>query len=235
MKKLFLIFLIFFGSLNSRATLFLGVVGQPAPPLLNMCPGDTVRFAGDSLNQNVYGTVSGTIQNADSNLTAFFSVSSFTNLATTYDHILVAGDVGYAFTPLILGYGLFSFNCLSSNGSDAFKRDSFEFFPDPVSDKIKIKSGESQIDLIIIYDNLGRKRIERHASSREEIIDVSELGKGIYFLQIRLSSGLKISRFVKWKHYSESNQCVRNVCNPFYGLQHFMQDEPGKYLGHFAG
>ncbi len=197
MKKLFLIAVIFCSCSFANAAIFLVVVGQPAPPLLNMCPGDTVQFAGDSLNQNVYGTISGIIENADSNLNAFFSVSSFNNLATTYNHILTAGDLGYAFTPVILGYGLFSFNCLASAGSDAFEAGSIHLFPDPVSDHLKITPGGKQFDSIIIYDNLGRKIIELNPSSPQETIDVSDLSKGLYFLQIRLSSFSKTCPFVK--------------------------------------
>jgi hypothetical protein len=198
MKNFLLTALAFCCSTIAKATLYLVVVAQSPPLLINMCPGDTVRFAGDSLNQNVYGTVSCIIQNMDSSLNSFCAVSSFTNVATTCDHILAAGDIGYAFAPNILGSGLFSFNCLTSIRTEEKEISRIYVYPNPVTDKLEIISGENQPASIIIYDQAGRIMIERQSFLQKETIDVSDLKEGAYIMEIGFATGRKcFSRFVK--------------------------------------
>lgn len=69
-----------------------------------------------------------------------------------------------------------------------------QFFPNPSSSWIKIQSNSfspSQIELIIL-DIFGKEVYQHHINSKEEIIDVSFLNNGIYFIQ---ASGTNDSRY----------------------------------------
>ena len=57
-------------------------------------------------------------------------------------------------------------------------------YPNPVKDKLYLESNSNNLDyLVSLYDVLG-KRIYKGKNS--EIIDVSQLRRGVYFLKIEI-------------------------------------------------
>ncbi|MFZ5553290.1 MAG: T9SS type A sorting domain-containing protein [Bacteroidota bacterium] len=121
--------------------------------LNNLCYGDTLRFAGDSLNPGVYGTISGYVYNSSSSSYDNFSVTSFNSIATTYDHILVQGDsiFNYQFMPYcgpLTGHLLF--NCINNLQCIAGVNDSTQIISFPninLSNSVSTQALNAFIDL----------------------------------------------------------------------------------------
>ena len=73
--------------------------------------------------------------------------------------------------------------------------------PNPATNEIKIQSAEFKVESVEIYDVMGEKLPCAPLSSRRgaggEVIDVSSLASGIYFLRIFSASGIVTKKFVK--------------------------------------
>ncbi len=72
-------------------------------------------------------------------------------------------------------------------------------FPNPVVDKLNIRVLNSSPQSVGIYDIQGKiiKSIDFIKHSREMVIDVSELSKGLYTLKITTQSGVASRKFLK--------------------------------------
>jgi hypothetical protein len=186
MKKLFLLTFLFLSFRIANAALYVIVVGHNPPDLTNLCLSDTIRFSGDSTGL-VYGVVQCFVWNVDSLLGDPFAVLSDSNYVSTHDHILVTGDEGYLFTPQILGWGLFSFNCTSGVNMQSKSDADIFLFPNPATVQVEISSAV-MMENVKVYDNFGKKIIDHRVSSTRELLDVSTLADGIYLVEIKTSS-----------------------------------------------
>ena len=65
-------------------------------------------------------------------------------------------------------------------------------YPNPVESILTIKN-VSEIRLIVLYNNLGQPVLQ----SKEKSIDVSNLSKGLYFVQIHTDAGRETKRIIK--------------------------------------
>ncbi len=83
-----------------------------------------------------------------------------------------------------LGFGL-----LSNTTSTISK---FEIFPNPTSYSFSIQENNSTIDMIEIYDNVGKLVCKKY--SNFENIDVSNLQKGMYLIKIQSQNETQISK-----------------------------------------
>ncbi len=72
---------------------------------------------------------------------------------------------------------------------------SFSVYPNPAKNQLTINNGELKIESINILDITGKsvKRVNKLSNT----IDVSDLVKGIYFIQIQTQKGIANSRFIK--------------------------------------
>ena len=75
-------------------------------------------------------------------------------------------------------------------------------YPNPVDDQIIVRSlefGESEIELVEIYDILGQSVFIRQPASenRNLTLDVSTLNSGIYFLKLKGEKEERVTKFVK--------------------------------------
>ena len=70
-----------------------------------------------------------------------------------------------------------------------------DVYPNPVSDQLFISSENLQIKNIRIYEISGKQvlNIERNETS----IDVSQLTKGVYFIEVTSQEGKSVQKFVK--------------------------------------
>ncbi len=76
-----------------------------------------------------------------------------------------------------------------------FKNQLVSIYPVPTKDVLYIKSNNSKIDRLEIYDSLGRmKKIE--ASNLHEI-DLSAFSNGVYFLKIISAKGVQTKKIIK--------------------------------------
>jgi len=196
MKNIFVttLLLLFFRFAN--ATLYVIVVGQNPPDLTNLCLGDTIRFSGDSLNGVVYGVVQGVVGNVDSLLDDPFAIISDSNYISTWDHILIPGDVGYSFVPQILGMGLFTFNCVTGLSNELENLPPIRLYPNPATNQVIISS-EPLMQSIILYDVFGNKIVQLKPNSEKEILDISIYAAGIYLVEIKINSESIFKKLVK--------------------------------------
>ena len=74
----------------------------------------------------------------------------------------------------------------------------FNIYPNPVQSELYIAT-ELQVEEISIYDIYGRQALCQQAneSTSQQVIDVSDLGTGIYFVKISTDNGEIVKRFVK--------------------------------------
>src|SRR5215203_2026959 len=136
MKKLFLLNCLFLSIRFANATMYLVVVGQNPPDLTNLCLGDTLRFSGDSLNQNLYGTIAVIVVNQDSSFNYIGSITSYYNVATTCDHIIVLGDFLYEFVPNIIAQGTLIINCSTGISNVSEKLPPVRLYPNPATNQV---------------------------------------------------------------------------------------------------
>jgi len=78
---------------------------------------------------------------------------------------------------------------------DIFKT-SVSIFPNPVSEKLVINSKDFSIDHITIYSISGKKVIESF-KIENNTVDVSELSKGMYFIEVSTSERKTTKKFIK--------------------------------------
>ena len=74
----------------------------------------------------------------------------------------------------------------------------FNIYPNPVQSELYIAT-ELQVEEISIYDIYGRQALcqQANVSTSQQVIDVSDLGTGIYFVKISTDNGEIVKRFVK--------------------------------------
>ncbi len=72
---------------------------------------------------------------------------------------------------------------------------SFKIYPNPVTYQLHIESNRSQIETATIYSISGQKIKE--FSSIDSAINVTELNKGLYFLEIISPQGKSVAKFIK--------------------------------------
>jgi len=74
---------------------------------------------------------------------------------------------------------------------------SIKIYPNPVSNQLMISSANEGLVLVRLYDQNGRIVVEqKRPSSNTAVIDVSQIGAGIYFLETLTNSGEKKSNKV---------------------------------------
>ena len=90
----------------------------------------------------------------------------------------------------------FSTNCNMSTGiNETTQSLGLTIYPNPVANQLNIENGELKIESILILDITG-ETVKTIVSSNNTI-DVSDLTKGIYFIQIQTENGLVNSKFIK--------------------------------------
>ncbi|MBL0013893.1 MAG: T9SS type A sorting domain-containing protein [Flavobacterium sp.] len=79
---------------------------------------------------------------------------------------------------------------------DEFEISNFVFYPNPVHDElnVSVKNSNNTIDQINVYDVLGKTMLHKKATAtlQTESINVSQLAKGIYFVEITTNNQSKV-------------------------------------------
>ena len=75
------------------------------------------------------------------------------------------------------------------------KTASFQFYPNPVNDKLYIET-EMEIEEVVVYDAFGRQQTTDNGQ-QSSFIDVSGLNAGVYFARIKTNVGVVTKMFVK--------------------------------------
>ncbi len=80
-------------------------------------------------------------------------------------------------------------------GTEEFINSKTTIYPNPVSNTLNISSENSVLDSVTIYSLTGKKVFEE--SKGINSIDVSNLSKGMYYMEIYSASGKTVKKFVK--------------------------------------
>lgn len=80
-------------------------------------------------------------------------------------------------------------------GLDEQSLSAVRVFPNPTHDLLFIESESEKIEQVAIYDNTGRQIVS--TTTVDNSIDVSNLTRGLYFLEITTENGKAVERFIK--------------------------------------
>ena len=70
-------------------------------------------------------------------------------------------------------------------------------FPNPAKDHISVQTGNSSPLILTIYNSLGEKVFDSVQNSSENSIDLTELEKGAYLVQIETEGTIYYKKFIK--------------------------------------
>lgn len=118
----------------------------------------------------------------------------FTGWVESYDIYVTENDQFLFLFPTALGYAL-KFKRNNNLGSAEFIEPKTTIYPNPVSNTLFISSENSVIDSVTIYSLTGKKVFED--SKGLNSIDVSNLSKGMYFMEIFSEAGKTMKKFIK--------------------------------------
>lgn len=190
-KKFYVaIFLLALFESNLNASSHIIKIGTNYESFYNLCPGDTLKFTGDSLNMNVYGSIQGFVYNSITHTNDNFSIISYYNLETTYIHIVTAGDSSYYYgtmQPSLQNGGLY-INCTITSILHKNINKNLIVYPNPTNSVLNISDAQNLFEnsTIEIVNFLGQNVLFIAFQSQ---IDISKLESGIYTLKIKDDTG----------------------------------------------
>ena len=111
------------------------------------------------------------------------------------DIISGTADIFFDFNPAIITNTV-STEIVESLSVDQFNAQAIQVFPNPAKDKLEITSSQI-IDNLKIIDINGRLLKDIKLSNLEYSLDVSNLTKGVYFLEIQSGESKSTKKFVK--------------------------------------
>jgi hypothetical protein len=189
-KYIFILIAIFLlCNISAKATIYPIKLGTNYQSLYNLCPGDTIRFTGDSTNVNFYGWVQGFVYNRQTQASDNFNIGSYYNFQTSYDHILVAGDSSYYYQsmqPSFLVGGLY-FNCITTGlqNNPSMQHYEIDIFPNPAQSIIHVESKGIGVKAEIqLLNSLGEIMLQQGITNSNISVNLQTLTDGIYFYRI---------------------------------------------------
>ena len=113
----------------------------------------------------------------------------------TGDIIPNTAGIFFDFNPVIVT-NTFLTEFVASLAVDEFENNNFIFYPNPVYDElnVSVKNSNNTINQINVYDVLGKTMLRQKApkASQTESINVSQLAKGVYFVEVTTNNQAKV-------------------------------------------
>lgn len=136
------------------------------------------------------------------------SVTSEAGSTENFDSAVIAAGSNYSYTFTQVGTN--PYKCLvhpsmqgvitvidSSVGLDSFEFEDFIFYPNPVKDRINLKS-DLQIQNISIYTILGQKVLSLENLDRAiQSINIEKFKSGLYLMEVTIGDSVKIFKVIK--------------------------------------
>ena len=72
-----------------------------------------------------------------------------------------------------------------------------EIAPNPANDIIKINNTNLDITEVTILNTSGKIVLQQSEVSKDDVISVSNLQSGLYFIQIKTTEGQTVKKFIK--------------------------------------
>ncbi|MBL4669730.1 MAG: DM13 domain-containing protein [Flavobacteriales bacterium] len=124
-----------------------------------------------------------------------FTIPAGVNISD-YDQVML---VCVQFGNLLWGYGSFD-NLITHTGikDDNSIKKSLSIFPNPFNSKLNLDLKNLTVrHTVTIQDALGKIISEQYVQNKKEVIDVSNLGKGLYFIKIEGPEINEITKIIK--------------------------------------
>ncbi|HEX9979706.1 MAG TPA: peptidoglycan DD-metalloendopeptidase family protein [Flavobacterium sp.] len=189
------------------------VLTHSAPPVFNSCPGTETVNLSDSFENAA--PVVGAVYIADqmagtTGLIAIFdpNMNQIAGYQLTMSQFFSGSYWYWIFPASLFGpsgtyFLTFTYNgdtvthqfFHGSLGVEEINKNSFEIYPNPVSNVLNIESQQQEIEGATIFDLVGNKVIEVQAGSTHA--DVSALADGMYVIVINSSQGITKMKFIK--------------------------------------
>lgn len=80
--------------------------------------------------------------------------------------------------------------------SITYNNTSLHLYPNPTENRLFIET-EHEIEEIVIYDVYGRKCQQANETTSQQVLDVTDLNAGIYFVKVVTDNNEIVKRFVK--------------------------------------
>ncbi|MDG5489986.1 T9SS type A sorting domain-containing protein [Psychroserpens sp. SPM9] len=124
---------------------------------------------------------------------AYEEINAFTP-STTGDYYIAYRSFGPANSGFIL---MFNSSLDTSLSVDDFDSNNFSYSYNKTTQKLTIESSNLPFDGIEIYSLLGQKVIDRRLSQATEVIEMSQLTKGVYLATVTINGNSKTIKLIK--------------------------------------
>jgi hypothetical protein len=74
---------------------------------------------------------------------------------------------------------------------------SFSMYPNPAKDQLHISLLENENGTVTIIDITGKTVMQVNISTQHDVINLSSLGRGIYFVNVQTAAGNTVKKLVK--------------------------------------
>ncbi len=74
--------------------------------------------------------------------------------------------------------------CHPTGIKDASKTSQVSFYPNPATSEITVNGGQNYLEKVEVYDITGKKILQKEISKQQDIIDLSGLKRGLYFVHL---------------------------------------------------
>lgn len=120
----------------------------------------------------------------------------------TGDIIPNTAGIYFDFNPVIVT-NTFLTEFVATLTVNEFENTDFIFYPNPVQDMLNItlKNNANNIELIEVYDALGKSMLRKKATTpiNSDSIDITQLASGLYFIEVTTTNQLKVIKKVMRK------------------------------------
>src|SRR6056297_188358 len=83
------------------------------------------------------------------------------------------------------------------DGINELEKAGINLYPNPVGDKINIRSTSEQVSRVVVTDLSGRVCLQKTTNNQNEVLNLSKLNSGIYLIQLETEKGKYTAKIVK--------------------------------------
>src|SRR6056297_3560678 len=83
------------------------------------------------------------------------------------------------------------------DGINELEKAGINLYPNPVGDKINIRSTSEQVSRVVVTDLSGRVCLQKTTNNQNEVLNLSKLNSGIYLIQLETEKGKYTTKIVK--------------------------------------
>lgn len=97
-----------------------------------------------------------------------------------------------------VGHGIIKSGNLNVNILQNVVSDNVFIYPNPVNDKLYIKTNNNRIETIVLYDVMGKEIMKKQITNNEIELDVQSLHSGLYIIKLYGENAVKSKKIMKF-------------------------------------